>query len=459
MTGMDQIGRKVLADNSKIEDKTLARLCWMLQRQISGQDCVPSVFLVNLLEDEEDRREDGPPEIFRKDAEGCVWTGNLAGVFEYHHDGQTEYILIGSRFDPGGNAGFFLRAMLETCWDIPMNFLEEFRGNQTNAPYDFLLALRLASQLERAWKRGQLRTYRSSSLYDSRVKGRLDLPRQIRQSMGLSDGKMAYIMREYSTDNDYVRLFVQALLETEKRHPDFMRRVQQERSSFRLVRRELLQQVPVWERMDKHTLLARTKKRIVNPIYREYEALRVISRAVLRRMGGYQPQETDGAPFVSGVFLDISRLWELYLEKKVFSQLPSQLPSCQKSVSILGDALKIIPDFHWKDRGIVLDAKYRPVWGEAAKRAIWPEEVRDDVYQILSYMLTLGCAHGGVVFPVRGQSRELKFSRVVSGSDSRKFWTAGFAVPGGGDGYGAFLAGMDLEAELLAQRLRGSLFP
>lgn len=457
MTGMDKMGQTVLADNSKIKDKTLAKLCWTLQEQIAGQNHGSPVSLVDLL-DQGDRREDGPPEIFRKDAEGCIWTGNLAGVFEYHHDQQTERILIGSRFDPKGGAGFFLRAMLETCWDIPMSFLEEFRGSKTDAPYDFLLALRLACQLERAWKRGQLRAYRSRPMYDSRVRGRLDLPRQIRRSMGLSDGRMAYVLRDYSVDQDCVRLFAQALLEMEKRHPDFMGRVQQERPPFRLARRELLQQVSIWERMDRHTLLACTKKRIVNPIYREYEALRVISRAVLRRMGGYQPQETDGAPFVSGVFLDISRLWEMYLEKKVFPQMPPEMPSCQESVSILGNALKIIPDFYWKGRGIVLDAKYRPVWGEAEKREAWPEEVRDDVYQVLSYMLALGCAHGGAVFPVRGQSREPRPSHAGPGSVPRKFWTIGFAVPAG-DAYGSFLAGMDQEAGLLAQRLRGSLFP
>ena len=440
----------ILRDNSPVDSKELAKRCLEIQRLIDQGN----YFLVDLM-DLSGLRPGERPQIFRKE-EGQLRTGNYVGVFEYPVEDRTESVIIGSRFDEG-RAGFFLRAMFEDCWDTPLLFLEESWRNPANNPYDLLLAMRLAMQLERTWKHGQLRLYQGRKQYDSRVQGRLDLPRQIRENMGLTDGRMAYVMREYTEEHVYTILFLKALLEAERIHPDFMRRLREERSRFRLSRQDLLQQASGGERADKHTLLARTKKRITNPVYREYETLRVISRAVLRRMNGYQPMEKDQIPFVTGVFLDISQLWELYLAEKVFSRTSPEprRDYYQKSVSILEGALNIRPDFWWAEKKIVLDAKYRPVWAEVYRR--FPEETRENVYQVLSYMLALDCTRGGVIFPAGSPGQAPKAFQ-LSGLVQRTFWLAGFAVPAEKADYAVFRGEMDREAERLARDLAGSVF-
>jgi len=449
-----------MKDNSLVTDPVLANHC----REIQGLIQRKKFFLVDLLDQsgrEMEETQENHPEIFRKDPSGKWWTGNYAGIFEYSRNGQTTSVTIGSRFDPQNGEGFFIRAMLEACWNIPLLFLEEYRGSTTSSSYDLLLAIRLAMQLEQAWKRGQLRIYRSRRMYDSRVQGRLDLPRQIREGYGLSDGRIACVVREYSGSNDYSLLFLRAFLEAEKRHPDLIRRLQQERPQFRLARRALLQQASGWERADRHSLLAHTKKRIVNPVYREYEALRVTSRAVLRRMGGYRSQAEDGAPFVTGVFLDISQLWERYLLEKVFRQAAPEESTArcyQREPKILNESLTIRPDFWWEDRGIVLDAKYRTAWTRAAGGNPWPEEVRENVYQVLSYMLALDCRQGGVIFPASGQHREPKPYPVPSRGGQRQFWCAGFSVPEGETQYQAFRDRMEQEAGQMAGDLKNGIF-
>ena len=454
-----------LKDNSKVGEvgTELANLCWKIQTRIRDDNGRGRVFLVDLL-GRSGLEEGEPPEIFRM-KDGEVWTGNYIGFFEYPENGQTRRVTIGSRFGGDGKGQiYFPLAMLEACWDIPMLFLEEFRGGQENNPYELLLVLRLALQLERAWKSGQLRAYRSFPMYDSRMRGQLDLPRYIRQNMGLSDGRMAYFLREYTGDNDYTRLFLRALLEAEKRFPDFVRRVKQERPQFRLAHRALLQQVSGWERMDKHTLLVRTRKRIVNPIYREYEALRVTARAVLQRVGGYEPKEEDGAPFVTGIFLDISQLWEMYLIEKVFRRACSELPQYQADRKILEGMRTIRPDFWWERQGVVLDAKYRPVWvnpwDDTKEPTSWSKKIKNDVYQVLTYMLSLNCGQGGVIYPTNGPSQEPK-PLCVSDRCWRAFWRVGFSVPAVSEekpDYPAFRRSMEEEAERLARELSGSVF-
>lgn len=451
----------IMKDNSQVMDPELANHCREIQNLIQQK----KYFLVDLLDQSglksEEEREGELPEIFRKTPNGQWSTGNYVGVFEYSRNGQTTSVTIGSRFDPENGEGFFMRAMLDACWNIPLLFLEEYRGNQIDNPYDLLIMIRLAMQLEQAWKRGQLRVYRSRPMYDIRVQGRLDLPRQIRTGTGLSDGRMAYVVREYSGDNDYNHLFLLALQEAEKRYPDFMRKLQQERPQFRLAQRALLQRTSGLEQMDRHSLLAHTKKRIVNPVYREYEALRVISRAFLQRAEGYQSQTEESTPFVTGVFLDISQLWERYLRDKVFNQVfPGASPwdYYQQEEKVLNKSLTVRPDFWWKDRGIVLDAKYRSAWTRTAGGSPWPEDIRENVYQVLSYMLALDCKQGGVIFPVSGRHREPRSYPVSSHGGRRQFWCTGFSVPSGETCYEKFLDGMEQAADQLAGDLKNTIF-
>ena len=404
---------RILQDNSPIPQDLLER-CRTIQRLVEEGRCV----LVNLL-DTEERME--PPELFRLDSR--PQTGNFVGQFEYRdgEDGQIRRVVIADRFGPlevaeeGGFLSPFVQEMLRSCWgETPFWLLNEPGSREAGDAYSQLLVLRLAVQMDRAWKRGRLRLYRTDAKYDSRVRGRLDLPRKIRRSMGLQDGAMAYQVREFSEDNPYNRLFYQACLTAERRFPLMMGELRRRMPGFRGALQDLTGQSGAWDRTDVRMLLVSTRKKIVNPIYRDYETLRSVARAVLQRAGGLHQVENE-APMVTGIFLDVSRLWEDYLARRV---LPG-LPEAQKPQDILEGRLVVRPDFLWPGRA-VLDAKYRPAWGRTLGRP-WGEEVRDDVYQVLSYMLALNCGRGGVIFPVSGAAGEDSLSLTVPGGDFYRF--------------------------------------
>lgn len=414
---------RILQDNSPIP-QDLQERCRTIQNLTESGRCV----LVNLMGS---AKRSEPLEIFRLGPN--PQTGNLVGQFEYRDkdSGSIQRVVISDRFGPQTAEADhffspFVREMLRSCWgDLPFWLLNEPGGREKGDFYNRLLALRLAAQTGRAWKHGRLRLYHTVSKYDSRIQGRLDLPRKVRRSLGLQDGAMAYQVREISGDNPYNHLFYQACLTIQQWYPlmteDFLRRM----PGFRMAFQDLAGQSGAWSRTDPRVLLAATRKRIVNPIYRDYETLRGIARAVLQRMGGLHLQlagDPDRTPMVTGIFLDVSELWEHYLVHRVFP-VP---PEVQKTCPILDGRLRVRPDFLWPGRA-VLDAKYRSAWGRTLGRP-WGEDVRDDVYQILSYMLALNCDRGGVIFPVSGSAGADAASLPVS-EGGGTFWRFPFFVP------------------------------
>lgn len=420
---------RILQDNSPIPEDLLEH-CRTIQKLIDSGRCS----LVNLLEPAE-RAE--PPELFRLGPHPM--TGNLVGQFEYREreGGPVRRVVIADRFGPrtaaDENSLFspFVQEMLCSCWgDTPFWLLNEPGGGEKGDFYNRMLALRLAVQTGRAWKHGRLRLYRTASRYDSRIRGRLDLPRKIRRSMGLQDGAMAYRIREISGDNPYNHLFYQACLTVQKWYPLMMGELLRRMPGFRAALQDLAGQSGAWGRTDPRSLLEATRKKIVNPIYREHETLRGIARAVLQRKGGLQQaRDPDRAPLVAGVFLDVSELWERYLARRV---LPAP-PEAQRTRPALGGRVNVRPDFLWPGRA-VLDAKYRPAWGRtwAQGGELWGEDVRDDVYQVLSYMLALNCRQGGVIFPDSGPAREDEASLPAS-EGGGSFWRFPFFVPAAAD--------------------------
>lgn len=409
---------KILYDNSPIP-QDLLECCRNMQRLTEAGQCS----LVNLMDPAGPAE---PPEIFRLGPRPR--TGNLVGQFECRDPGggPVQRVIIAGRFGPAAQEGplfsLFVQEMLRSCWgETPFWLLNEPGNRETEDCYNRLLALRLAAQTSRAWKHGRLRLYRTVSRYDSRVQGRLDLPRKIRRSMGLQDGAMAYQVREFSGDNPYNQLFYQACLTVQQWYPLMMETLLQRIPGFRAAFQDLAGQSGAWRRADSRSLLAATRKRIVNPIYRDYDTLRGIARAVLQRLGGLQQAENP-VPIVTGVFLDVSELWERYLARRV---LPAP-PEVQQTHSILGGRMNIRPDFLWPGRA-VLDAKYRPAWGRTLGQP-WGEELREDVYQLLSYMLALNCSRGGVIFPVSGFAGASAGALPVSESGG-SFWRFPFFVP------------------------------
>lgn len=424
-----------LYDYSPVE-KGCYDLCRDIQNRISHGDCC----LVDLSAESDDTGQ--TPVIFEEKA-GTFWTRQYIGLFEY----QGHRIFICSRFDRGNPEPFFLWYLIGHFLGESIVTLDDIGSTDQNDFFDGLLALRLAIQIRRAQKHGGLRAYRSFARNDSQVRGVIDIPRHIRENMEQDNGRIAYRTQTYSLDNDWNVLFLHATHAAGRRCPDLMRRLQRRLPEYTSALRIIEQAVSNRETPGVRQVLARTERKITNPVYQNWEPARVAARDILRRTES-APGE-NRASIVTGVFLDSGFLWERLLEDRLFAG--AKKPFTQQSRDVLDGHLTIRPDFYFSSQGTVLDAKYRPVWEKtlAVANGRWSRsldasgsaDVRENIYQVFGYMLALDCSEGGVIFPAH--SLRNPAADRIDPSD-RRFWRIPVCIPQAAD-YPAFRDALEKE--------------
>lgn len=478
---MSGSGRPVrLCDYSRIRGEAL-ELCLKMQDKIQAGQCR----LVDLLEPRKGEKRRDPAKSVKlvKRGAGGIWrTQNYVGIFQLGN----ERVVITSRFDQK-NKPFFLYYLLETCWDAALLTQESLGGAYDRDMFDVLLVAKLAIQIQKAWKKGTLRQYRTFERNDSRVRGPIDVPRHIRENLGQDNGRIAYRTRAHSLDNPYNVLLLQAVDTAARQHPALLNRLCRRLPEFQAALRILRQEAPDWVKVRREAVLRHTAKKIINPVYRDYEPARIAARAVLQRLGADPQGKSQRGSVVTGVFLDMDRLWEDFLEKELFSGAQA---AAQEPNRILDGHLNVRPDFLWKEKGVVLDAKNRPVWSETLsprpemrkkgtglrkknvqreERGVWKKKlwekriglweknvrkkVQDDVYQVLSYMLALDCQDGGVVFPDRQHGPQTPQLSPVGG---RRFWRIPVYIPQA-DSYTDFANLMKEETKRLKRTKRAEV--
>lgn len=410
-----------------------------LQRELEWKKCV---FLASAPQEEE------YPQVIRTLGRDTIQTQNYVGSLAL----RGKKVIIHSRFD--GEKHLFLRCLLENVWGgASLAALDGLDGLERQDLYSWQLVFQLAMQLQAAWKKGIFRVYRSFAHYDTRMRGQLDIPRHIRLSMGLRNGQAAYRTREYSPDNFYNRLILCAMRAAERQYPKLVRRLLQQLPACMAAVQFLRRQLPDADRDQPGLLLERTKRKISHPIYCGYEDVRISARAVLQRMGKNMMEQNRSI----GILLNMDRLWEEFVAKVLFQNRTENFQ--QYSQKILDGRMAIRPDFYWKSKRVVLDAKNRPIWGESLGNRPWSEKVcsgvREDVYQVLSYMLALDCTNGGVIFPVCRSRIKLAFGepssfRVSScPQEERHFWCIPFVIPDDADTYENFQKAVKAQADLI----------
>ena len=316
-------------------------------------------------------------------------TGNLMGVLRVrdHKSAAAIQIEVLSRFDKGAN-NFFLNYLLSKAFDVGLGN-DSVTATQPSV-LDLLLDVLFVRRLGEAAKNGLLRqcpTYRNN---DWNFKGRLDLPRHIRENFPLPHG-IAYVKREIDLDVPVNRLLLLAALVVRKRRPDLFERNEDASDAFR----ELRTAIP--DPGDIRSVLSHRDCRepVRHPFYREiWEPLRQIARMILEEEKWQLFHESEEA--VSGVVFDGAWLWEEYVATIL---VPKGFRHCVR----WGDRLyafkdpfrrPFYPDFllpPTQDHGgVVLDTKY--------KRSN-PTGARSDVHQVLCYLLLSGAMFGGLVFP------------------------------------------------------------
>lgn len=405
------------------------------------------------------------PEVFSADGKRV---NGLAGILRY---GNTT-VYIHSRFDKSGEtnadaaaeersayADRFLSYVLRRI-SVPAALQNRLAPTSGNDLVSLLLPRLFLEKLESAFTKGFYRRYQTVEYNDSRVRGHIDVARHIRLNP-TSNGRVAYSTREYTVDNPLNHLILAAYGVLRRRYSAQLDAYLQSSPTLRRPITALESELG-WEDISPaalRRLVSSADTPVTHPMLRDYETLRKMALQIIRSEGKnpFLRSGEDGGS-VSGILVPMSRVWERMLESKLSGILPG---GGQRSFRILDGRREIIPDLYEPGTGAVFDAKYKDGWensyGNELKGNAWDSYVREDVFQILSYMYVLRCGIGGVIHPWTGggdaEPKQFCVSEFLPEPKPR-FLLLPFAIPNGKTDQQDYDHNMDKTAGALEKYIR-----
>ena len=403
-----------------------------------------------------------------------IKTGNLMGFIGFSGKGcHGTKLEIRSRFSKNNKQDFFLHYMLEKVFKINLFNLNYSYSNSSG--FDFIYLI-FPYFLKRALNQGLFKTYKTFERNDSAVKGAINVSRHIRQNVPFG-GRIAYRSREYTFDNHIMQL-IRHTIEFVKAKPVGKSILAQDEE----IRKAVAQIVEVTN--ETYSLQKRSKvifenlKPLNHPYYLDYNYLQKLCLMILNNVNSQY--STSSSP-IYGILFDGAWLWEEYLwtmlkdaklgcknfihptnkDRKGGIRLFDNTISDEDS-SVRNCYRRIYPDFYCENLaedstdGIILDAKYKQL-----DKGL----VRDDLYQIISYMHTMKIQTGGFIYPVasttlnnRESAGKVVLDKYCLANNTGFIKSFGFVIPECENNYAAFQQEMqNAEMEFVQQRLSTSI--
>ena len=334
---------------------------------------------------------------------GKYWTQNYIGLLQI----EEKNVFIGSRFDD--ESFFFTQYILDRALGMNINILQNMDpGVGSGDILEQLLAFVFAAQIERAYRKGLYRRYRTYECNDSKVKGKIDITRHIRLNP-LNNGKIAYSYREYTADNDVNKMIFTAYTYLQKRHPNIMKNLEKKRKTVGECITQFRNIMQPASRQEAQKLVQRERRKITHSIYHDWEEVRKTAILILRHMGIFV-RDAQAEKTIHGVLINMNWVWEQYLQSILEDEIKGKgytfQPQDEKNIFIRtkNPLHPLKPDLcMYKDDNSarILDAKYKNAWSDAVqnKNGNFDERVREDYFQILAYMYGFRCNKAGIFCP------------------------------------------------------------
>ena len=312
-----------------------------------------------------------------------VKTGNIMGFI----GSNGKRMRIRSRFDRNGDNDFFLHYMLQKVLSI--NLFDLKHGSSQDNVLD-LLELLFPVFLHKALTQGVYREYRKYEHNDSNIRGVIDVSRHIRQNIPFQ-GKVAYITREHTADNDVMQLI---------RHTIEHINRQQLGRSILTANKDVTGDVKLvysltssYNRNERQRVILKNLRPVIHPYYTDYRPLQQLCLQILRHDS---VMYADNDNEICGLLFDGAWLWEEYvdtlLKEQGFKHPNNKKREGGKCIFTNNKGIRY-PDFY--DKNIVLDAKYKRFEDYSDAAGVG----RDDIHQLVTYMYMLKSKKSGFIFP------------------------------------------------------------
>ena len=327
---------------------------------------------------------------------GKIRTGNLVGYFGVNG----VPFAVRSRFD-SSEKQFFLHYLLQKVAGI--NILNLSTTVQRDDLWKDLYSLLFPYCLKNALRQGLFKAYRHFDYNDSHLRGAIDITRHLRENTPFR-GSVSYRTRERTADNALIQL-VRHTIEFIRADAKIAPVLTGDKDTRDAVN-DIVFATPSYARGDREKVVAQNLRPVRHPYFTEYAFLQKLCLKILRRESlsfGASDEK------IHGIVFDAAWLWEEYLAtvlKDVFTH--SRNKTKENGVSVYqdnGGRSKVYPDFYSKEKGIVIDAKYKKL-----DKGVF----RDDRFQLISYMHILPATKGFLVYPIRkGDNTEIDGEKIA----------------------------------------------
>ena len=314
-------------------------------------------------------------------AGGKLKTGNAMGFFCI--DGVQ--VAIHSRFDESEKQ-YFLHYMLQKVFGISILNLENHMG--PDELWEFLIYI-FPYCLLRALRQGVFRAYRQYDCNDSKVKGAIDIARHLKLNLPFA-GKIAYRMREYSSDNPVMQLIRHTieLIKLDKRRAVILNNDDEIKNAVA----QITEATPSYNTQDRNKVIFQNLRGVNHPYFTEYTFLRDLCLRILRHD---KVSTGNDENHIRGIVFDGAWLWEEYLATLLkpldFEHPENKTGKGRRYLFTDNKTGPIFPDFIGKNS--VLDAKYKQFDASNVSR--------EDRFQLISYMHVLQKGLGLLLHPTR----------------------------------------------------------
>lgn len=370
-----------------VADKTIAELC---------KDNENLLIFPRYNEKTGDRIEESPiiKIINTNDSDKVrIATGNIMGFIGI----DKLQIKIKSRFDVGPN-DYFLHYMLQKVLSI--NLFDLKHNNEYEDVFDIIIFM-FPYFLKTALRQGIYREYRHFKHNDTNLRGTIDINRHIAKNIPFV-GNIAYSTREYSRDNDMTQLVRHTIefIKTKKYGKAILNFDRETAENVELI----VEQTPLYNKNERNNIVGKNLRIKNHSYYTEYRQLQLICLQILR-MEEIKYGENDQD--ICGILFDGAWLWEEYvntiLQEYGFKHPENKLK--KGGIYLFEEQTGIrYPDFYKDD--MVLDAKYK----QLSSYSRVSEVARDDVHQLISYIIALHVEKGGFVAPLQQEQSEIPTS-------------------------------------------------
>lgn len=319
-----------------------------------------------------------------------VYTNNIMGFIGR---GDTD-IFIHSRFSKE-NDDYFLHYMLMRVAGLSVFDFETSAMKTKDNWGDFLIYL-FPMMLQRALRRGILKSYVSRKYNNANLKGKIDLARHIRLNKPTT-GHIAYSVREYSADNIVIQL-VRHCIEFLQHHR-VGRVILNSDTEIKKAVRLIKELTPSYKASEVQQVIAKNRKTFIHPLYAEYRPLQQLCVAILEhRKVSYGVDKNK----IHGILFDGAWLWEEYIGIVLQNLMEHRKRYDGKGIIHLlenktGAFQMIIPDFINSEEKIVGDAKYSMLQD---KTKLLSNQAEAIYYKTIMYMYRFQSTRGFLFYPI-----------------------------------------------------------